>query len=124
MVNEQEVEGCGRFKAFKNGAIEIRFEDRTHLRMMKGSNRVKLITFLGTELKFSLDKPLEFTKFVTTEEKESISMYVKTGREYIDWAFMTPAERYMKEKSEQVALHRLKTLQEDYEFLYNKSSQI
>jgi len=90
--------------------------------MMKDSPFVKIITFLGTELKFRFDQPLEFTKFVTTEERESLNTYIRTAKEYIDWAYMTPVDRYMKEKSEQVAMHRLKSLQEDYEHLYNKNS--
>jgi len=122
IIDRQVSEGWGKFIAYRNGAVEIKFEDRTHLRMMKDSPFVKIITFLGTELKFRFDQPLEFTKFVTTEERESLNTYIRTAKEYIDWAYMTPVDRYMKEKSEQVAMHRLKSLQEDYEHLYNKNS--
>ena len=89
---------------------------------MKGSPFIKIITFLGTELKFRLDQPCEFNKFVSTEERESLQSYIRTATEYIDWVYMPPEERYAREKSEALAQYRLKSLQEDYEFLYNKSA--
>ncbi|CAI2364677.1 unnamed protein product [Moneuplotes crassus] len=119
IVDTQEVPGCGRFFAYRvkqeglgefNESIEIKFEDRTHLRMIKGFPLIKINTFFGTELKLNLDEKLEFTKFLTKEEKESIPYYIKTGLEYMEWAFLSLEERYKREKEEITHQNRLESL--------------
>lgn len=122
IIDSQNVEGWGKFTAYKNGSIQIKFEDRTHLRMKRGNPYVKIITYLGTELKFFLDRPREFNKFVTTEEKESLDKYLQTGYEYMEWASMTPEQRFAKEKEEMIQQHRLKSALEDFEYLHTKNS--
>lgn len=107
VIDEQIAEGCGHFIAYKNGSIKIKFEDRTHLRMMRGSPLVKIITFLGTELKFNYEELMEFNKFMTSEERESLPWYLKTALQYLEWVYMTPEQRFEKERAELIIQHRI-----------------
>ena len=72
----------------------------------------KFNTFLGTELKFNIEENIEFTKFVSAEERESIPQYLKIGLEYMEWAFLSIEERFAKEKEELIVEHRLQEIQE------------
>ena len=119
IIDEQIIKGWGHFIAYKNGSIKIKFEDRTHLRMMKGSSFIKIITSLGTELKFNYDEPTEFNKFMTTEEKESLPWYIKTAIQYLEWTYMTPEQRFEKERAELIIQHRIQSSLEDTQLNIN-----
>ena len=135
IIDKQDVQNWGKFKAFQlkesqnwgefDKMIEIKFEDRTHLRMIKGFPYVKIYWTNITKLtspylcigdsisngfEFSIENDIHFNRFLTDEERDSLSQYLKTGLEYMEWAFMSQEERFAKEKEEIIAQHRLQEI--------------
>ena len=86
-------------KRINNGAIEIKFNDRTHLRMIKDLPNFKLISSTGHEFKFKLGEEMA----ISQTDMQMIQNYVKIGLQYIEWAYMSQEERYKREMEEHIA---------------------
>jgi hypothetical protein len=94
-----EVKGLAHFTAYCNKAIKVVFEDRTIVRMIYGSDVVRILTKLGEEVLVNLRKPKHHhaAAFSLVQEYHN---YIKVAEEFFEWAFSSPEQRALKERNE------------------------
>lgn len=90
-----ELSGVGSFRAYRDGTIRVRFNDRAILKMQAGSDLCELLLPDATKLLL----PLGRSSKTHDEERAYTEKYVSLAIQFARWAFLSADER------ERVAWH-------------------
>lgn len=81
ILEDQQVEGLGSFRAYADGRVRALFEDRTILYMAPDHGGCRLTLPDGKRAAVSVSNPV------------GVEEYVSAARQFAAWAFRTPQER-------------------------------